>query len=105
MQSNSDFIPNFAKKSGILRELTKKNAQFKWGNEDQKCFEHPINSFCKDTLMRYFDMKKTIYIFTDIRISGLGAILAQGNTIRCETSSSSFKNNKYGRKETPTTRS
>ena len=55
--------------------------------------------------MRYFDMKKPIYIFTDVRISGLGAILAQGNTIRCETSSSSFKNSKYGRKETPTTRS
>ena len=36
MQSNSDFIPNFSKESGALRELTKENAHFKWGNKHQE---------------------------------------------------------------------
>ena len=30
MNSNSDFIPNFAKESGTLREVTKKNTNLKW---------------------------------------------------------------------------
>ena len=51
MQLNSDFIPNFAKESGTLRELAKKNAHFKWVNEHQKCFECLIKYFCKDTLI------------------------------------------------------
>ena len=81
MQSNSDFIPNFAKESGTLRELMKKNVHFKRDNEHQNCFERLITTFQKDTLMRYYDMKKPIFIFTDAHISGLGAILAQGSTI------------------------
>ena len=30
MHSSSDFIPNFAKESGTLREVTKKNTNLKW---------------------------------------------------------------------------
>ena len=60
MQSNTDFIENFAQKATPLWELT-------------------LYDFRKDTLVRYFDMKKKIYIFTDAHISGLGAILTQGD--------------------------
>ena len=31
MQSNADFIPNFAKKSSKLPELTRKRVRFRWG--------------------------------------------------------------------------
>ena len=44
------------------------------------CFEQLLQDFRKDTLLRYFDMTKKIYIFTDAHIPGLGAILAQGDT-------------------------
>ena len=47
----------------------------------QKFFERLIKCFSKDTLIRYYDMKKSIYIFTDAQITGLGTMLAQGNTI------------------------
>ena len=70
MQSSSKFIPNFAKESGTLPELNKKNAQCKWDNEHHKCFERLIKSFLNDTLMRYYDMKAN-YILTDTHISGL----------------------------------
>ena len=79
MQSNADFIENFAKKAAPLQELTEKKAHFKWTTQHQKYFDQLIQDFRKDTLLRYFDMKKKIYIFTDAHISGLGAILAQGD--------------------------
>ena len=39
MQSNADFIKNFAKKSALLRELTKGNIHFIWNDSHQECFE------------------------------------------------------------------
>ena len=75
MQSNADFIENFAQKATPLRELTQNKTHFKWILQHQKCFEQLLQDFRKDTLLRYFDMKKKIYIFTDAHISGLGAIL------------------------------
>ena len=77
MQSKADFIENFAQKTTPLQELTQNKTHFRWTPKHQKCFEQLLQDFKKDTLLRYFDMKKKIYIFTDALISGLGAILAQ----------------------------
>ncbi len=77
MQSNADFIPNFAKKSAPLRDLTKRQVRFKWTKEHQKNFEELIEAFKKDVLLRYFDMGKPTFVFTDAHITGLGAMLAQ----------------------------
>ena len=81
MQSNADFIPNFSKKSAPLRVLTKGRIHFKWKDKHQQCFEDLIQSFKQDTLLRYFDMSKPIYVFTDAHISGLGAMLGQGESM------------------------
>ena len=80
MQSNADFIPNFAKKSAPLRDLTKRQVRFKWTKEHQKNFEELIEAFKKDVLLRYFDMGKPTFVFTDAHITGLGAMLAQGES-------------------------
>ena len=53
MQSNSDFIAEFAKKAAKLREILKKPAKFKWQKEHQKCFEDPLIVFRKETQLRY----------------------------------------------------
>ena len=63
MQSNSDFIQNFAEKSAILRELTKNRVHFKWRAKHQTCFDELISAFKKDTLLRYFDLSKPTFVF------------------------------------------
>ena len=81
MQSNADFVENFAQKAAELRELTHKNAHFKWKPIHQKCFDNLVQSFKKTTLLRYFDTTSKIFIITDAHVTGLGAILAQGRDL------------------------
>ena len=81
MQSCSDFIPSFAQKAATLREITKEKVRFRWETKHQKCFEELLATFREDTLLRYFEPSKRIFLFTDAHITGLGAILAQGDTI------------------------
>ena len=80
MQLNTDLIENFSQKATLLRVLTQNQAYFKWTPKQQKCFEELLQNFRKDTLIRYFYMKKNIYVFTYAHISGLGAILTQGDS-------------------------
>ena len=40
------------------------------------------NRRIQDVLLRYFDMTKPTFLFVDAHITGLGATLAQGNSIR-----------------------
>ena len=80
MQLNTDLIENFSQKATLLRVLTQNQAYFKWTPKQQKFFEELLQNFRKDTLIRYFYMKKNIYIFTYAHISGLGAILTQGDS-------------------------
>ena len=68
-------------KSSPLRELTKGRVHFKWENKHQQCYEELIKEFRKDTLMRFFDRSKRIFIFTDAHKTGLGAMLSQGDDI------------------------
>lgn len=81
MQSNAEFIPNFSKKSAVLRELTKGDKKFVWEKEQEHCFSNMINEFKTASLLQYFDMNKRTFIFTDAHKSGLGAMLAQGSSI------------------------
>ena len=78
LQSNADFIQNFAQKSAVLRELTKISQKFVWERKHNDCFISLLTEFKKDMLLRYFDINKQTFIFADAHISGLGAMLAQG---------------------------
>jgi len=81
MQSNAEFIPNFSVKAAKLREMTKKESKFRWGQEQQKCYEDLIVAFRNSALLQYFDGSQPTFIFVDAHQSGLGAILAQGETV------------------------
>ena len=81
MQSNAEFMPQFAKKSAILRELTKGDVSFHWNDSHQQCFDSLISDFKKDVTLQYFDMSKPTFIFADAHKFGLGVILAQGDDI------------------------
>lgn len=80
MQSNSNFIPNFAKRASVLRDLQKEK-KFVWEQKHQECFQQLVEAFSKEALLHYFDTSKNTYISVDAHRSGLGAILMQGNTI------------------------
>ena len=82
LSCNSDFIPQFAKKSAVLRDLTKGDALFKWESKHQLCFEQLVSDFKKDVTLRYFDITKPTFVITDAHKSGLGAILAQGDDLK-----------------------
>ena len=53
MQSNAEFIPEFAPKVAKLRELTKKSAKVFWKSEHQSCFKYLLECFKKETLLRW----------------------------------------------------
>lgn len=82
MQSNSDFIPGFSKKAALLRELTKKDCRFFWSEKHESCFRSLVDSFREDVLLRYFDCSLPTFIVVDGHVSGLGAMLMQGNTLQ-----------------------
>ena len=82
MQSNSDFIPQFAKKSAVLRELTKGRVRFTWEPKHQQCFDELLKEFKKDVILRYFDKEKRTFVITDAHNSGVGVILAQGDDLK-----------------------
>ena len=80
MQSVAEFIPFFAQKAAPLRGLYKKE-RFRWEAHLQSCFTSLLSEFKKDILLRYIELSKPIFIFTDAHKSGIGAILAQGDSI------------------------
>ena len=41
-----------------------------------------IKEFKNDALLRYFDMSKPIYVFSEAHISGLGAMLGQRDNVK-----------------------
>ena len=49
-----------------------------WTHLHQKTFDNILNNFKDSLLLSYFDMSLPTYIFTDAHITGLGAILYQG---------------------------
>ena len=71
------FIPNFSEVSQPLRELTKKDAVFRWTDEHQQVFDEVKRLLTSDATMAYFDQKKETELVTDASPLGLSAILFQ----------------------------
>ena len=84
MQSNLDFILNFTQKAEPLGELTHQNTHFRWKPIHQKCFEILILDFKKDTLLRYFPVRKKIFVITNTHITSLRAKLTLGDHLESE---------------------
>ena len=80
MQSNSEFMAHFSKKSAVLQELSKSKIIFKCEKEHEECLLALLKEFRQDVLLWYFETKPT-FTFVDVHITGLGAMLAQGDDI------------------------
>ena len=60
------FIPNFSDITMPLRELTKKNNHFLWGEQQQQAFQKVKDLLTSTTVMAYFDKNKQTELITVI---------------------------------------
>lgn len=74
---NSQFIPNFATISEPLRNLTRKDTKFVWGQREQQSFQALTSAISDVTMLSYYDTRKKTALFTDASPVGVNAILAQ----------------------------
>ena len=56
------FIPNLATKSKLLRDLEKKNADWNWTDEHNKCFLQLKNVIAEEKMLCYFNPNKPVVI-------------------------------------------
>ena len=71
------FIPNFSDNTKPLRELTKKNVNFKLTEKERESFKQVKQMLTSDTVMAYFNGTKQMELTTDASPWGLSAILSQ----------------------------
>ena len=72
------FIPNFADRSRALRDLTKKDAKFIWGPEQEEAFQDLKAAMCSYPVLKSPNYDEQFYVWTDASDFCVGALLMQG---------------------------
>ena len=73
----SHFIPCYADTTKPLRDLTRKNVEFAWGEEQEKLFVELKELISDPKPMAYFDERSETKLVVDASPIGLAAILVQ----------------------------
>ena len=71
------FIPRFSDVSEPLRNLTKKDQQFHWSEQQERSFKQIKELITSAQVMAYFDPNKETEVITDASPTGLSAMLLQ----------------------------
>ncbi|KZR95722.1 Uncharacterized protein APZ42_010356, partial [Daphnia magna] len=71
------FIRAFADKAHPLTTLTRKSAEWNWGEEQRDAFECIKNCLIPRPVLGYPDFSRKFIIYTDAPGYGIGAVLAQ----------------------------
>ncbi|KAI3505957.1 hypothetical protein L1887_28299 [Cichorium endivia] len=71
------FIQDFSKVAVPLTRLTKKNAAFRWGEEQQEAFETLRRKLCEAPVLTLPEGMEDMVVYCDASITGLGAVLMQ----------------------------
>ncbi|KAI3505229.1 hypothetical protein L1887_27219 [Cichorium endivia] len=71
------FIQDFSNVAVPLTRLTKKNAAFQWGEEQQQAFETLRRKLCEAPVLTLPEGMEDMVVYCDASISGLGAVLMQ----------------------------
>ena len=72
------YIPNYADRSSILRDLLKKDVPFLWQEDHQHAFNDLKRSITPESCLRYFNPQEETTLEVDASQKGLGACLLQG---------------------------
>lgn len=70
-------IPNFAQRTSLLNELTKKSSKFKWTLDHQVAFDHLQSIFFKQPFVKMPQWDSEFVLQTDASKSGISGILLQ----------------------------
>lgn len=73
------FIPDYATINQPLRELTRKDSPFSWGQDQQESFDKLKEMLCNPPVLGYFNPKDKATVIADASPVGLGAVLVQEN--------------------------
>ena len=73
----SKFLPKLSTLCELLRELTKKNADWVWSDKQDIAFETIKNLVIKAPVLRYYDVNKEVTKQCDASQDGLGCVLLQ----------------------------
>ncbi|GFX47812.1 transposon Tf2-6 polyprotein [Trichonephila clavipes] len=72
------YIPNFSQIAKPLTDLTKKNAMWKWGSEQEEAFRDLKLKLASPPVLKSVDCTKPFVIRADASSVALGAVLLQG---------------------------
>ena len=99
------YVPNFAEKAHPLTALTKKNAKWKWDAAERDAFICTKSYLITNPILGFPDFTREFIIYTDASGYGVGAVLAQMQTlphdveITADNSTSIQPNIKKGERE------
>jgi Reverse transcriptase (RNA-dependent DNA polymerase)/RNase H-like domain found in reverse transcriptase len=71
------FIPSFAHLAHPLTELTNKDVEFIWGEQQEKSFQALKDKLVSSPVLAFPDFTKPFIVCMDARDHGIGAVLAQ----------------------------
>ncbi|UYV81891.1 K02A2.6-like [Cordylochernes scorpioides] len=72
------FIPNLSDKTAPLRKLISNKSEWKFGGEENDCFEKLKDMVSNAPILTFFDPTKPITISSDASQYGIGTVLMQG---------------------------
>ncbi len=75
------FVPNFAQLAHPLTELTKKDAEFTWDEQQEKSFQSLKDRLVSSPVLAFPDFTKPFIVCTDACDYGIGAVLAQKHEV------------------------
>ena len=75
VQFYGKFLPNLSSMSEPLHRLTRKNATWKWGKEEEDAFKKLKESLQEDSVLAHFDPSLQIGLSCDASNVGIGAVL------------------------------
>jgi len=71
------FIPEFSATAAPLTKLTRKNARWQWGEEEEQAFQTLKKALASSPVLACPDFTRRFFLQTDASTTGLGAVLTQ----------------------------